>query len=91
MCGDLCLSSVLVVAHIDDLLLAVVKALEGILEGDVFKPDVVGRAPPPFSDVIYGNRQILPRPIAEPAAASIAANLPPKPPRFVVCSIVLTY
>ena len=42
------------------------------------------KAPPPFSLVIYGKRQMLPRPIAEPAAARMAASLPPKPPRFSV-------
>ena len=32
-------------------------------------------APPPFSPAIYGNFQILPKPIAEPVTASIKVNL----------------
>ena len=35
-------------------------------------------AAPPCSPARYGNLQILPRPIADPAIAIMIANLPPK-------------
>src|SRR5699024_12404758 len=39
------------------------------------------KAPPPFSYAMYGKRQIFPRPTAEPIAARINTQRPPKPER----------
>jgi hypothetical protein len=44
-------------------------------------------AAPPFSPAIYGKRQMLPNPIAEPAATSMALNLPPN--EALGCSFII--
>ena len=36
------------------------------------------KAAPPYSPAMYGNRQMFPRPMADPAMAIMTANLPPK-------------
>jgi hypothetical protein len=36
------------------------------------------KAPPPFSPTTYGNLQMFPKPIADPAVAAITPNLLPK-------------
>ena len=36
------------------------------------------KAAPPYSPAMYGNLQMLPSPMADPAMAMMTANLPPK-------------